>query len=260
MPDGMYFNSMNNKMIDFDFDYAIITALQKDEMAFIEPYLNQEGSIDDDEKLIRHGTLKTDSSIKIVYASLLTTGMIDAAIVATDIISQFNPRCLIMPGVCGGRDKDDIKFGDIVVANKAYTFQKGKLTDSEFQPEWEGVDLNGKEIQLIETKENKLKESINFNGDIHYAPMACSTAVIDKENVLESIALKKDRKTVGLEMESYGIARACKITNNGNTKCLIIKGVMDKTIDKDDKYKKEAAKNSADFVMKLIEMNVLELD
>jgi len=48
--------------------------------------------------------------------------------------------------------------------------------------------------------------------------MACSTAVINKKDELENIALEKDRKTVALEMESYGIARACKITNNGNTK------------------------------------------
>jgi len=60
-------------------------------------------------------------------------------------------------------------------------------------------------------------------------------------------------------MESYGIARAGKITYNGNTKCLFIKAVMDKTTNKDDEYKEIAAKNSADFVMNLIKMDVLEL-
>jgi len=61
-------------------------------------------------------------------------------------------------------------------------------------------------------------------------------------------------------MESYGIARASKITNNGNTKCLIINAVMDKTTAKTDEHKETVAKNSADFVMNLIEINVLELD
>jgi len=67
----------------------------------------------------------------------------------------------------------------------------------------------------------------------------------------------KDRKTLGLEMEGYGIARACQIANNGNTKSLIIKSVMDKTAGKDDSVKKEAAQNSANFVMKIIEMGVV---
>jgi len=39
-----------------------------------------------------------------------------------------------------------VEIRDIVVANNIYTFQKGKLTNTEFQPEWEGVDLKGKEI------------------------------------------------------------------------------------------------------------------
>ncbi len=58
-------------------------------------------------------------------------------------------------------------------------------------------------------------------------------------------------------MESYGVARACKIGNSGNTKALIIKSIMDKSQDKDDAYKTYAALTSALFVKHLI-INVLE--
>jgi len=77
--------------------------------------------------------------------------------------------------------------------------------------------------------------------------MAYSTAVINKKDELENIALKKDREAVALKMESYGIARACKITNNGNTKRLIIKAVMDKTTAKTDEHKRNSHKKFRRF-------------
>ena len=244
---------------DFDnFDFAIITALYKDELKFVEPYINYAGEIESDEKkLIRYGSLKADNKINILYASLLNTGMIDAAIVTTDIITRFKPRILFMPGVCGGRDNKSLEMLDIIIPNKIFTFQKGKLTDNGFEGEWEWIDLNDKLIQKIQTSEEEIKNGINFKGSVHYEPMACSTAVIDKTGVIEGIAMSKERKVLGLEMEGYGVARACEIANNGNTKAIIVKSVMDKTQGKDDSHKTDAAKISADFVMKIIESGIL---
>lgn len=243
---------------EIEFDYAIITALYRDELKFVEPYIKYGGEIvEDDKKLIRYGTLKSNQNKRIVYASLLNTGMVDAAIFTTDIITKYKPKVLIMPGVCGGRDDSGLNLEDIIVANKVFTFQKGKQEEDEFKPEWEGVDLNEKLIQQIQVGEDHIIQTLRYRGKIHYEPMACSTAVIDKEGILEKIIAEKDRKTMGLEMEGYGVARACQIANNGNTKCLIIKSVMDKTKSKDDSVKKEAAQNSANFTMKLIELEII---
>lgn len=243
---------------EFRFDYAIISALYKDELKFIEPYLNNDGEFEHDEKkLVRYGHIKSDPSKKIVYSALLNTGMVDASIFATDILTRFKPRILIMPGVCGGKDAEELQLSDIVVATKVYTFQKGKLTDKEFKPEWEAVELNDKLIQKIQVHEDEVLAELKFTGKVHYEPMACSTAVIDKEGFLDNIIMQKDRKTIALEMESYGIARACEIANNGKTKALIIKSIMDKTTGKSDAFKDKAAKSAADFSMKLIEKGIL---
>ena len=167
--------------IDHKFDYAIITALYKDELKYVEPYINCEGEFtEDDKKLIRYGTLKANPNVKIVYASLLTTGMVEAAIVATDIITQYNPRVLFMPRVCGGKDVESLNLEDIIVATKVFTFQKGKLKDGKFHGEWEGVELNDKLIQKIQAEEENIIGDLHFEGKVHYEPMACSTAVIDQ--------------------------------------------------------------------------------
>jgi nucleoside phosphorylase len=243
---------------EFEFDYAIISALYREELKFIEPYINYAGEIENDEKkLIRYGSLKTNPEIRIIYASLLNTGMIDAAIFTTDIITRYKPKVLLMPGVCGGRDDNDLNLLDIIIASKVYTFQKGKLKESGFEGEWEGIDLNDKLIQKIQTQEEIIVADMRYQGKVHYEPMACSTAVIDKAGIFDEIAISKDRKTLGLEMEGYGVARACQIANNGQTKALIIKSVMDKTAGKNDHVKLEAAQNSANFVMTLIELEIV---
>ena len=75
---------------------------------------------------------------------------------------------------------------------------------------------------------------------------------MNKKGVFETQVTPIDRKTTGLEMESYAVAKACRISNNGKTKALIIKSVMDKTEHKDDKNKEVAALTSALFVKHLI--------
>ena len=59
-------------------------------------------------------------------------------------------------------------------------------------------------------------------------------------------------------MESYGVARACEFANNGKTKAIIFKSVMDNTVDKDDKAKKFAAFTSAQLMQQLFENKILE--
>ena len=161
--------------------------------------------------------------MKILLTSLLKTGMIDAGITATEVILKYKPKIIIMTGVCGGRQDEKYQLTDIVVANSVYTFHKGKETSTAFEPEWEGVEINGKLIQLIERDKDSLKSKLQNVKNIHFGPMACSNHIINADGKFEQVLKNKDRKTVALEMEGYGIARACQITNNGNTKCLIIK-------------------------------------
>lgn len=244
---------------EFGVDIAFITALMNDELKYIANHI--ENSIDDDsnsKKLIQIGVLRAKPSIKVLYTSLLNTGMVDASITATEIILKYNPKIIIMTGVCGGREKDDYKLKDIIIAKSIYTFQKGKQTDQGFEPENEVLNINGKLIQLIERDKENLQQKIQYTGKIHIGSMACSTYVINAKGHFEEIVKSNDRKTVGLEMEGYGIARACDIVNNGKTECLIIKSIMDKTSAKGDEVKHVAAKHSADFAIELVTSGILD--
>ena len=233
------------------FDYAIITALEEDEMEKVLPMIEKEGEFEESHNYIEYGHLKGNIQKKIVYASQHKTGMVDASILATEMIIRFNPKFLIMVGVLGGKPVDT-NIGDVIIANKVFEIERGKLTDLGFKKEISSSNLNTKEIIKINRSkkiiENFINESDNTrktNVQIHFGPIACVNQVIDVKNFFKDNISEVERKAIALEMESFAIVRACELVNNGNTKPIIIKSVMDNTQDKTDEGKTYASWTSS---------------
>jgi nucleoside phosphorylase len=268
-------------------DYAIITALEEDEMTKILPMIKKEGETANTKHLIEYGHLIKNPNKKIAYASQQSTGMIDAAILATELLTLFNPKFLIMLGVLGGKP-NEVNIGDIIVSTKVFTIDKGKLTTEEilkdesvkeqidivekeeeeikkvFKKEIESVTMNSSAITKFIRKKadilsyiNSEDQTRNKNINLLFGPIACVRQVIDQKGYFEENILVIDRKAIGLEMESYSVARACELVNNGATTPIIVKSVMDNTADKVDEAKPYAAWTSAMFVKYILENDMI---
>lgn len=268
-------------------DYAIITALEEDEMAMILPMIKKEGETSNTKHLIEYGHLIKNPNKKIAYASQQSTGMIDAAILATELLTIFKPKYLIMPGVLGGKP-NDVNIGDIIVSTKVFTIDKGKLTTEEilkdeilkeqidivekekeevknvFKKEIEAVTMNSSAITKFIRKKDDILGYINNedqtrkkNINLLFGPIACVRQVIDQKGYFEENVLVIDRKAIGLEMESYSVARACELVNNGATTPIIVKSVMDNTAAKVDDAKTYAAWTSAMFIKYILENDMI---
>lgn len=244
-------------------DYAIITALEEDEMQQLIPMITPEGTVLNDNHLIEFGFITNNPQKKVAYASQQTTGMIDAAILATELITLFNPKYLIMSGVLGGKPKD-VKIGDVVVATKTFTIDKGKISQLGFKKETEQTaNMNASITKLMRHKEEiiqhlrSLDTTRNSKIDVHFGPIACVRQVIDLEGYFEEHLSSVERKSIALEMESYAVSRACELVNNGQTKALIIKSAMDNTVDKVDGAKPYAAWSSANFIKYILVNDII---
>ena len=137
------------------------------------------------------------------------------------------------------------------------------------------IELDSVIDDKLKLKLNEIRENINsslkldgrffsddFRIDIKIEPMASGTMVINKAGYFDKIIKKIDRKVAAVEMESYGVARACKYGNNGDTIPIIFKSVMDHTSDKKDQLnginiKKFAAYTSAQFLRCLFEFEII---
>lgn len=300
------------------FDYAIITALYEDEFEKLETVFDfpENKKIEmplktkGDVFVYYGGHLKTNPNKKVVVAVQRRTGMVDASIIATQMLEMFSPKYLLMSGVCGGGSEN--KYGNIIVANEVFTFQKGKISDimqkntegeknkiqlfdknnnivdyehlydagrnqikigvEKFEKEPESIDLKTHIINKIEKKKidieseiNKVikkEQFINTAIEVKIEPIACSTMVINKDGFFEATIQAINRKAAAVEMESYGVARACHFANKGETIPIIFKSVMDFTKDKEDsvndiKMKSFAAWTSAQFMKCLFEMDII---
>ena len=214
---------------------------------------------------------------KILAFSQHQMGMVDSAILTTQVMMKFNPEYVIMPGVCGGDAKT--KFGDVIISSKVHLFQTGKLTNEGLLNESAESKIDERTIQRIQQNEkeivaeisreiakdiNKLtdKEKHPFYTfqqekiETYVEPTACSTMVIDKKGYFEKFIKKINRKMIAVEMEGFGLARAAECTSN-SSKAVMIKCVMDNTTEKEDLAKSYAAYVSAQFVKKMIDKDVL---
>lgn len=244
------------------YEYAIITALEEDEMEKILPMIERKGNIENSKHLIEYGQIKGKDNKQVIYASQQATGMVDAAILATELL-QYKPKYLIMAGVLGGKPKKT-EIGDVVIATKAFTIDKGKIDKLGFHPETEASNGENACITKLKRSKNEIANYLrnadntrNSKIDIHFGPIGCVRQVIDLDGYFNDPINKTDRKAIALEMESYAVLRSCELVNEGRTKALIIKSVMDNTIDKDDNGKSYAGWSSAMFVKYILENDII---
>lgn len=241
----------SHSLYSTNIDYAIITALEEDEMEKILQLFVKEFEIQETNNYIIFGHIKDNPTKKVVYASQHKTGMLDAAILATEILVRFKPKYFIMTGVLGGKP-EETNIGDVVIATKVFEIDRGKITDTGFKKESSVSSINSKEIKKIhrnkkdiETFINSLDDTRNSNVKLHFGPIACVNQVIDIEGFFDSKITEIERKAIALEMESFAIVRSCELANDGKTVPIIIKSVMDNTQNKIDNAKPYASWTSA---------------
>lgn len=248
-----------------------------------------------------HNTILYIQKIKVANDKVKTIGfirqskmgMVDSAILTTQILHDIEPKIILMAGVCAANPNwYGINFGDIIIPNQTFAFQFGKISDDPdnsddfvFEPELHDSKVIGelipkfvdnlnillsdvissipknlglmKDIKHFNTLIDKDVESTLTKIDIsklqihHEKDMACSISVIDKTGYFKENVEKTSRNAIGLEMEGYGIARACELSSL-KTKSLIVKSVMDKSQSKDDTYKQYASYTSAYFIKHLL--------
>ena len=243
-------------------DYAIITALEDDEMEKILEVATINKKIKNKTYLLRIGYFNSNPNKKILFVTQNYTGLVDSSILSTEIISKYKPKLMIMAGVLGGHPQKT-KIGDVIVATKVFTIDKGKIEKDSSLKEIESSNINNHYINEIKSKRINLTDYIRDKHpekkvvNIHFEPIACVRQVIDKVGFFSENISSLDRKTLGVEMESYGVVRATELANEGKTDVLIIKSVMDNTVDKNDNDKKFAGFTSATVIEYLFKENLV---
>lgn len=174
-------------------------------------------------------------NVQIVSVTQTSMGMAMASSLTTRAILAFNPKLVVMTGICAGR-QEKVNVGDILIADQVYDYTAGKIREGEKLARPRPISCDDKIKQILLSPEIN-DQTINAlirsrwkiaaipvsQSSIHIKAMGTGTSVVDDRKIFEE-AISKQDDLYGIDMEAYGVALASDVLH---TPWLIIKGVQD---------------------------------
>jgi nucleoside phosphorylase len=208
-----------------------------------------------------HYPIAPDMKLRLVATTSTSMGLTAAAIATTQLIFLFRPRLVIMVGIAAGTRSGGKQFGDILVADPSVDYNSGKVVESdgirEFQPDPYPIGLTPRFRTILQTYRGPTKVlndiTARWTGTkpsvanrLHIGPLGAADQVIDDASRVIEIQ-KNWRKLVGVEMETYGVYRACYESPEPKPRYLSFKSVCDFAAEKTDSWQDYAAFTAAQF-------------
>lgn len=254
-------------------DVAIITAVQIESNAVKNMgYKWSDYRIPNDPSIysITETLNSKNKQIKIVHLQQSEMGMAAASTITTKLITLFKPKYVIMVGIAAGLG-DEIHPGDIMVGTDVWNYSSGKYIEicddskgkkTKLAPDPRYINMSKElEEKLLHYDNDVLKEiksgyaeKVETDLSIHFGPFACGGAVVASEEIISDQITAHSRKTIGLDMESYGVCYATQYAAKNDVQAIIIKSKSDSAnSEKSDLYQKYAAYTSSHYVKHIIE-------
>lgn len=222
-------------------------------------------------------------TLKAVLVKLKDMGMVCATSTTERLIHCFEPKCIIMTGICAGR-KDAVSLGDIIVASQAWDYGSGSIEEVPgkrkgsnivFCPAPNYISMRVKPTNVFDwytpDKINSLKNELmkdaqechngklidiisieqNRETKVYQKTMATGAAVIKTEQFTNKFIKEQNRKYMGIDMETYGVYYAAE--HGGIKDFFAVKSVSDLAdTEKDDVFQSYCARLSAAFALHFI--------
>ncbi|WP_156678020.1 response regulator [Sphingomonas profundi] len=243
-------------------DVAVICALATPELAAVLD-LPWDWSIRDvpgDPTTYHRGSFFRDGIRReVVAAAAPRMGMQASGVLAMKMVMTFRPRYLAMVGILAGV-RGGCELGDIVVADPSWDYGSGKRSAREGAPAFAsaphqlGLDpfVRSRLARMAQDVELLDRIRRGWRGgsrdrllSLRLGPVASGAAVLEDEEVVAQIR-GQHRKTLGVEMETYGVFVAAEESPDPQPRCFSLKSVCDFADPaKDDGHQAYAAYTSA---------------
>lgn len=258
------------------FDVAIVTALEHTEMEAILalPYEWKSTRFRDDISSYHVGAIALRDGRKksVIAASAPRMGMAATAVLATKMCLKFKPAVLAMTGVAAAV-KGEAELGDILVADPSWDWGSGKLTLRQGKPVLlsDPAQLSlepevAAKIRTLAVSREYLNDIYaNFNGKrpphnltVRVGPVASGAVVLEDPATVDLIR-SQNRKTIGIEMEAYGVMSAAFYMGPQRPVSLVMKSVCDfADPTKNNEWQPYAAYTSAQYLHRLLSAHLFD--
>lgn len=252
------------------FDVAIITALEHTELEAVLnlPYgwspIKYEGDVTS--YYIGHFETKDGGKRSVIACSAPRMGMAASAVLTTKLCLKFRPKVLAMTGIAAAV-KGEAELGDILVADPSWDWGSGKLTIKSdqvtFMSEPAQVPLDpgvAATLRTLAVSREYLDEIyVKFGGkrpphnlSLKVGPVS-SGAVVLEDPATVALIKSQNRKTIGIEMEAYGVLSAAFHLGQEAPVAVVLKSVCDfADPTKGNEWQAYAAYTSAQYLDRLL--------
>lgn len=258
----------------FGIDIGIVCALEQPEFAAVMAALGSEAhwkevGLARFTHVYRETTMRTagGKELKVVGTTSTSMGLTAASIATTQLVLQFRPRIVLMIGIAAGTRDGGKQFGDVLVADPSVDYNSGKVIQEDgvrgFQPDPYPLGLNARLRSVLQKYrgpnqqlfvdiragwKGKMPPSANR---LHVGPVGAADQVIDDPSRVLEIQ-RNWRKLIGVEMETYGVYRACHEAPEPKPRFVSFKSVCDFAAEKSDSWQAYAAYVAAEFAFRFL--------
>lgn len=208
----------------------------------------------------------SNKTLSIVGTVATSMGLTAAAIATTHLILQFRPRIVVMVGIAAGTRGGNRDFGDVLVADPSVDYNSGKVVLEngirEFLPDPYPIGLNARLRSIIQKyrapgpvlsdiRDRWPGKKPDQDNRLHLGPVGAADQVIDDETRVIEIQ-KNWRKLIGVEMETYGVYRACHEAPEPKPRFVSFKSVCDFAAQKSDSWQEYASFTASQFAVEFL--------
>ena len=248
-------------------DVAILTALPKELDAVLRQTDNWSVSLGRNQESDRkYHTCVTKNGLSVVAACALGMGQLNAALLARNFLDDWSPRKMFLVGIAGGLS-DDVRLGDIVIAEQIVDYEVGKVSSSGVSPRWSVYRSDSALLSnLLNVRDSAWKEHIKTprpEGEksdvpkVHFGVILSGNKVIADQATAGALSSVWSR-AAAIEMEAAGIAAAL-YQSPEHVPFVMIKAICDRAdAAKNDDWQLYAADASAAFVWAFIQAGLDE--
>jgi nucleoside phosphorylase/CheY-like chemotaxis protein len=260
-----------HRVASYDIDLCVVTALADPELKAIRQLdwgWTQALPLDEKVNIYKGSARFPQKSIQVIAASSLRMGMVDAALLVYKLIDRFRPRYVAMCGICAGVNRSSINLGDVILGQSSWDYQSGKYTSngtvSQHAPSPDMISIS----DSVQSAFERLKHNHSIWSDIrerwpgakpdhslrvHCGPIATGSAVLADGSLVQQ-PLETHRKTLGIDMEVYGVYAAGRAATLPSPTVFALKSVCDFADgEKTDQFQSYAAYTSAQALKHLME-------
>lgn len=257
----------------FESDIGIICALEHPEFAAVTTAFGGRNAWKDvGDGRLAHMYRETEiatvagARLRIIGTTSTSMGLTAAAIATTQLVMSYKPRLVLMIGIAAGTRSGDKHFGDVLIADPSVDYNSGKVVHQngirEFLPDPYPIGLNARLRSVLQRYRNRHDVFAKIRADwsgrlpsgenrIHVGPLGAADQVIDDASRVLEIQ-KNWRKLIGVEMEAYGVYRACHESPEPKPRFASFKSVCDFAAEKSDSWQEYAAYVAARFAYEFV--------